>query len=113
VGNECGAEAYASTLLAAQVAACRLDAGPASVVALAGGALRVVARPEAFSRGGELVAVGSGASGNARSSFEQLGVSIKDIYWTLGGHDLVFVAEAPDDETFAAALRAAKATSGR
>ena len=40
----------------------------------------------------------------ARAPFEQLGVNIKDIYWTLGGHDLVFVAEAPDDETFAAAL---------
>jgi uncharacterized protein with GYD domain len=39
-----------------------------------------------------------------RAPFEQLGVSIRDIYWTLGGHDLVFVAEAPDDETFAAAL---------
>ena len=33
-----------------------------------------------------------------------MGVSIKDIYWTLGGHDLVFVADAPDDETLAAAL---------
>jgi uncharacterized protein with GYD domain len=40
----------------------------------------------------------------ARAPFEQMGVSIKDIYWTLGGHDLVFVAEAPDDATLAAAL---------
>jgi uncharacterized protein with GYD domain len=40
----------------------------------------------------------------ARAPFEQMGVTIKDIYWTLGAHDLVFIAEAPDDETLAAAL---------
>jgi uncharacterized protein with GYD domain len=40
----------------------------------------------------------------ARAPFEQLGVNITDIYWTLGAHDIVFVAQAPDDEAFAAAL---------
>jgi uncharacterized protein with GYD domain len=32
------------------------------------------------------------------------GVSIKDIYWTLGPYDLVAVVEAPDDESATAAL---------
>lgn len=29
-----------------------------------------------------------------------------EVYWTLGQHDIVAVAEAPDDETIAAALLA-------
>ena len=36
-----------------------------------------------------------------------LGVKIKDIYWTMGGFDAVFIAEAPDDDTvmaFAASM---------
>ncbi len=28
-----------------------------------------------------------------------LGVKIKDIYWTMGAFDAVFIAEAPDDES--------------
>ena len=40
----------------------------------------------------------------ARGSFEKLGVTFKDTYWTLGGHDLVAILDAPDDETLAAAL---------
>ena len=40
----------------------------------------------------------------ARGNFEQLGVRFKDIYWTLGGHDLVAILEAPDEETVAAAF---------
>lgn len=40
----------------------------------------------------------------ARSQFEALGVHFKDIYWTLGSHDLVSVVEAQDSETLAAAL---------
>ena len=40
----------------------------------------------------------------ARAPFEQMGVSIKDIYWTLGGHDIVAVVEADDDEALAAGL---------
>jgi uncharacterized protein with GYD domain len=31
-----------------------------------------------------------------------LGVRIKDIYWTMGAYDAVFTAEAPDDETITA-----------
>ncbi|MBI1995769.1 MAG: GYD domain-containing protein [Deltaproteobacteria bacterium] len=31
-----------------------------------------------------------------------LGIKIKDIYWTLGAFDAVFTAEAPDDETMTA-----------
>jgi uncharacterized protein with GYD domain len=31
-----------------------------------------------------------------------LGVKIKDIYWTMGAFDAVFIADAPDDETVAA-----------
>ncbi len=40
----------------------------------------------------------------ARGSFEKLGVTFKDTYWTLGGHDLVSILDAPDEETLAAAL---------
>ena len=31
-----------------------------------------------------------------------LGIKIKDIYWTMGTYDAVFTAEAPDDETMTA-----------
>ena len=31
-------------------------------------------------------------------------VKIKDIYWTLGRHDVVLTIEAPDDETVAALM---------
>ncbi|MDQ2796928.1 MAG: GYD domain-containing protein, partial [Actinomycetota bacterium] len=40
----------------------------------------------------------------ARDGFEKLGVTFKDIYWTLGGHDLVAILDAPDEESLAAAL---------
>jgi uncharacterized protein with GYD domain len=43
---------------------------------------------------------------SARSQFESMGVTFKDIYWTLGTHDIVAVMEAPDDETLSAALLA-------
>ena len=32
------------------------------------------------------------------------GVTVKDMYWTLGRHDIVVVCEAPDDETATALL---------
>ena len=32
----------------------------------------------------------------------KLGVKVKDIYWTLGAYDAVFVAEAPNDEAITA-----------
>ena len=33
---------------------------------------------------------------------KKLGVTLKDIYWTLGTHDLVAIFEAPDDATMTA-----------
>ena len=40
----------------------------------------------------------------ARGRFDDMGVTFKDSYWTLGAHDLVVTVDAPDDETLAAAL---------
>ena len=40
----------------------------------------------------------------AQSQFEGMGVRFRDIYWTLGSHDIVSVVDAPDGETLAAAL---------
>jgi len=34
----------------------------------------------------------------------KMGVKFTELFWTLGQHDLVLVAEAPDDETMAASL---------
>jgi uncharacterized protein with GYD domain len=31
-----------------------------------------------------------------------LGIKIKEIYWTMGAYDAVFTADAPDDETMTA-----------
>jgi len=31
-----------------------------------------------------------------------LGIKIKEIFWTMGAYDAVFTAEAPDDETMTA-----------
>ena len=39
-----------------------------------------------------------------RETASALGVKIKDIYWTLGHHDVVLTMEAPDDETAAALM---------
>ena len=40
----------------------------------------------------------------AQSRFQGMGVTFRDTYWTLGGHDVVAILDAPDDETLAAAL---------
>jgi len=32
------------------------------------------------------------------------GITIKDVYWTLGHYDIVVICEAPDDETATAAF---------
>jgi uncharacterized protein with GYD domain len=32
------------------------------------------------------------------------GVTVKDMYWTLGRHDVVALCEAPDDETLTALM---------
>lgn len=45
----------------------------------------------------------------ARGLMRPLGVEFKDAYWTLGAHDLVTIAEAPDDESLAAGLLAVAA----
>jgi uncharacterized protein with GYD domain len=39
-----------------------------------------------------------------REEMEKLGVKLKDIYWTVGAHDLVLLCDAPDDGSMAAAL---------
>jgi uncharacterized protein with GYD domain len=40
----------------------------------------------------------------ARDAAAAHGVIFKDVYWTVGQHDLVSVVEAPDDETATAFL---------
>jgi len=40
----------------------------------------------------------------ARSLLQGMGITFKDVYWTLGGHDIVSIIDAPDAETVAAAL---------
>ena len=35
---------------------------------------------------------------------KKLGVSVRDVYWTLGRHDGVLIFDAPDEETATAAL---------
>ena len=35
---------------------------------------------------------------------EQAGVQVREFYWTMGGHDMVSIVEAPDAETLAAVL---------
>lgn len=37
----------------------------------------------------------------ARKAFEQAGAKIKDFYLVMGEYDIIFVAEAPNDETVA------------
>ncbi len=40
----------------------------------------------------------------AKDDLAQRGVTIKDIYWTIGPYDLVTIVEAADDETATAGL---------
>ena len=40
----------------------------------------------------------------AKDALAQRGVTIKDIYWTIGPYDIVTVVEAADDETATAGL---------
>ena len=35
---------------------------------------------------------------------QKVGVTVKDIYWTVGPYDLVIVMEAPDEETLSSVL---------
>jgi uncharacterized protein with GYD domain len=45
----------------------------------------------------------------ASGQLEAMGVKFKHVYWTLGGHDIVAILEAPDDESVAAGLLAVAA----
>jgi uncharacterized protein with GYD domain len=40
----------------------------------------------------------------ARQGWAGADIQIKEIYWTLGAHDLVGIVEAPNDETLTRAL---------
>ena len=44
--------------------------------------------------------------GTAQDQMRSIGVDFREIFWTLGAHDIVAVIEAPDDETLAAGLLA-------
>jgi uncharacterized protein with GYD domain len=37
-----------------------------------------------------------------RDAAAKFGVTVKDMYWTIGNHDMVVVFEAPDDAAFTA-----------
>jgi uncharacterized protein with GYD domain len=39
-----------------------------------------------------------------KTAAQKSGVTVKQIYWTLGIYDIVLVMEAPDDETIAAVM---------
>jgi len=39
-----------------------------------------------------------------REEMAKLGVTMKDIYWTVGPYDVVLLCDAPDPETMASAL---------
>src|SRR2546428_13469388 len=41
---------------------------------------------------------------DARDLMQKAGVTLKDIYWTIGAYDLVAVFDAPDEESLTAAL---------
>ena len=40
----------------------------------------------------------------ANEAWQDLGVHVKEVYWTIGPHDLVGIIESPDSEALAAAL---------
>jgi uncharacterized protein with GYD domain len=39
-----------------------------------------------------------------KSMATEVGVEVKEIYWTMGAYDVVLILEAPDDQVVAAAL---------
>jgi uncharacterized protein with GYD domain len=43
---------------------------------------------------------------------KKIGVGVKDIYWTLGSHDVVVICEAPDDESASALALSVSMTPG-
>jgi uncharacterized protein with GYD domain len=42
----------------------------------------------------------------AREAFAEMGITLREALWTTGAYDLVAIADAPDDETMAAAMLA-------
>jgi len=41
-------------------------------------------------------------SDNYKQMAKKLGVTVKELYWTLGQYDVIALCEAPDDETMTA-----------
>jgi uncharacterized protein with GYD domain len=41
---------------------------------------------------------------DAAALMEKMGGKLGDVYWTVGAHDIVAIADAPDDETLSAGL---------
>src|SRR5215207_1787878 len=41
---------------------------------------------------------------------QTVGLTVKDVYWTLGAYDVVAIGEAPDDETATAAALSLSST---
>lgn len=39
-----------------------------------------------------------------KSMAKKMGVTVKEIYWTVGVYDIVLILDAPDDETIAALM---------
>jgi uncharacterized protein with GYD domain len=39
---------------------------------------------------------------NVRAAAKKLGITVKDVYWTLGQYDTALIADAPDDATMTA-----------
>jgi len=37
---------------------------------------------------------------------KKVGVTVRDLYWTVGAHDVVVIADGPDEETLAAVFLA-------
>ena len=48
----------------------------------------------------------AGRAAEFRSMADKAGVTIKDLYWTMGPYDAVFISEAPDAQTVTAAMLA-------
>lgn len=43
-------------------------------------------------------------AGAFKSMAEKVGVTVREVYWTMGAHDVVMILEAADDESVAAAM---------
>jgi uncharacterized protein with GYD domain len=43
-------------------------------------------------------------AGKFKAVAQKAGVTVKELYWTIGAYDVVMILEAPDDETVAGVL---------